>query len=97
MRSALTGLDARLLLYGHTHRPLDRVVDAVRLVNDGSVGLPLDGDPRPAYVLLDFDDGQCDVKIRRVVYEPEEVVDELERVGHPGRRWVRRILRRARI
>jgi len=93
----LGSVGARLLLYGHTHCPVDRVVGGVRLVNDGSVGLPLDGDPRPAYALLDFDGGGCDVTIRRVSYDLEVVVAELERVGHPARAWVGQSLREARI
>ena len=96
IRPHLAGLDTRLLLYGHTHRPVDRTVDSVRLVNAGSVGIPLDGDPRPAYALLDFEGDRCNVTIRRVEYDVEAVVAELERVEHPGRAWVGRILREAR-
>ena len=97
VRSHLAGLDARMLLYGHTHRPVDRVVDNMRLVNAGSVGLPLDGDPRPAYALLDFEGDRCVVTIRRVEYDMEAVVAELERVEHPVRAWMGRILREARV
>jgi predicted phosphodiesterase len=95
IRAHLSGLDACLLLYGHTHRPVDRTVDGFRLVNDGSVGLPLDGDPRPAYALLDFEGGQCAIAFRRVAYDVEAVVAELERVEHPARAWVTHMLRRA--
>ena len=91
----LVDLNARLLLYGHTHRPMDRTIDGVRLVNDGSVGLPLDGDPRPAYVLLEFSGDQCEVTIHRVTYEGEAVATELERVQHPSLAWVTHILRNA--
>jgi predicted phosphodiesterase len=97
VRPHLAGLDARLLLCGHTHRPMDRVVDSVRLVNDGSVGLPLDGDPRPAYALLDFEGDRCTVTIRRVAYDLEAVVAELERVVHPARAWASRVLRQANL
>jgi putative phosphoesterase len=97
IRPHLAGLEIRLLLYGHTHRPVDRTVDVIRLVNDGSVGLPLDGDPRPAYGLLDFEGGQCKVTIRRVAYDREAVIAELERVEHPAQEWMSRILRKARI
>ncbi len=97
IRPHLTSLDARLLLYGHIHRPVDRTVDDVRLVNDGSVGLPLDGDPRAAYGLLDFEGGRCTVTIHRVTYDVEAVIAELERVEYPARAWVGRILREARV
>jgi len=96
VRPHLAGLDARMMLYGHTHRPMDRMVDRIRLVNDGSVGLSLDGDPRPAYALLDFEGGECKVTIRRVAYDREAVLAELERVAHPAQAWVGRILREAR-
>jgi predicted phosphodiesterase len=41
---ALRGVDARLVVAGHTHQQDDRVVGAVRFVNAGSVGLPYEGD-----------------------------------------------------
>jgi predicted phosphodiesterase len=91
-----SGLDARLVLYGHTHRPVDRVVAGIRVINDGSVGMPLDGDPRPAYALLDFEGDRCDVTIHRMPYDRQAVIAELERVEHPGRRWVSGVLREAR-
>jgi predicted phosphodiesterase len=92
-----SGLEARLMLYGHTHRPVDRTVDGIRIVNDGSVGLPLDGDPRPAYALLDFEGGECDVTIHRVLYDREAVIAELERIEHPGKEWANGILREAQL
>ncbi|MBN1814778.1 MAG: metallophosphoesterase family protein, partial [Anaerolineae bacterium] len=99
MRDYFSDLDARLALYGHTHKPMDRMVDddgvRRRIVNDGSVGLPLDGDSRPAYALLDFEGSECAVTIRRVSYDREAVIAELERVDHPAKGWVGGILRRA--
>jgi predicted phosphodiesterase len=41
---ALAGVDAPLVVAGHTHQQDDRVVGAVRFVNAGSVGLPYEGD-----------------------------------------------------
>ncbi|MFZ1993983.1 MAG: metallophosphoesterase family protein, partial [Solirubrobacteraceae bacterium] len=41
---ALSGVDAPLVVAGHTHQQDDRVVDGVRFVNAGSVGLPYEGD-----------------------------------------------------
>ncbi|MCX7683274.1 MAG: metallophosphatase family protein [Anaerolineae bacterium] len=95
VRSFFSTLDARLVLYGHTHRPVERLVNGMRIVNDGSVGLPMDGDPRPAYLLLDIAGGECTVTLCRVAYEREKVVAELERVNHPAKEWVSGILRRA--
>jgi putative phosphoesterase len=41
---ALSGVDAGLVVAGHTHQQDDRVVAGVRFVNAGSVGLPYEGD-----------------------------------------------------
>jgi putative phosphoesterase len=41
---ALAGVDAGLVVAGHTHQQDDRVVGGVRFVNAGSVGLPYEGD-----------------------------------------------------
>ena len=40
----LAGIDAPLVVAGHTHQQDDRTVGAVRFVNAGSVGLPYEGD-----------------------------------------------------
>jgi predicted phosphodiesterase len=40
---ALSGIDARLVVGGHTHQPDDRIVGGTRFVNAGSVGMPYDG------------------------------------------------------
>jgi predicted phosphodiesterase len=93
VRPYLAGVSARVLLGGHTHYPADRMVDGVRLVNDGSAGLPFDGDNRPSYVLLDFEDGECRATLRRVAYDIEVVAEELERARHPMRQWLIHILR----
>ncbi len=41
---ALTGIDAALVVGGHTHQQDDRVVGSIRFINAGSVGLPYEGD-----------------------------------------------------
>jgi predicted phosphodiesterase len=41
---ALGGVDAALVVAGHTHQQDDRLVEGVRFVNAGSVGLPYEGD-----------------------------------------------------
>jgi predicted phosphodiesterase len=84
----LSGIDARLLLSGHTHRQLERLAGQVRVVNGGSVGLPLDGDQRAAYAILDFAGGDCQVAFHRVAYDVEEVIASLEELEHPALEWV---------
>ena len=58
----------QLLVFGHTHLAFAREARGVRLVNPGSVGMPLDGDPRAAYAVV-HDDGR--VEHRRVAYDHE--------------------------
>jgi putative phosphoesterase len=41
---ALAGVDAELVVAGHTHQQDDRVIGIVRFINAGSVGLPYEGD-----------------------------------------------------
>lgn len=42
--AALAGVEERLVVAGHTHQQDDRIVDGVRFINAGSVGLPYEGD-----------------------------------------------------
>jgi predicted phosphodiesterase len=50
----LAGVVERRVVFGHTHVQFRRGrADGVELVNPGSVGLPLDGDTRAAYALVD--------------------------------------------
>lgn len=48
---------ADVLVTGHTHVPLVRECGDHLLLNPGSVGRPLDGDPRAAYLVLDSEQG----------------------------------------
>jgi predicted phosphodiesterase len=41
---ALAEVDAALIVGGHTHQQDDRVVEGIRFLNAGSVGLPYEGD-----------------------------------------------------
>jgi diadenosine tetraphosphatase ApaH/serine/threonine PP2A family protein phosphatase len=63
----LAGVTERRVVFGHTHLQFRRArADGIELVNPGSVGLPLDGDARAAYALVD--DGGA-LEHRRVEYD----------------------------
>src|SRR5262249_33480988 len=72
------GERCRLAFSGHTHRPLIRPIPGLTIVNVGSVGLSLDGDPRAAYALAERDPdappGRWRVEIRRVPYDLDSAV-----------------------
>lgn len=53
IRGALPS-DIALFVTAHTHRPLERVIDAIPILNVGSVGSPFDGDSRGSYALLEL-------------------------------------------
>jgi hypothetical protein len=40
LRQVFEGVDSRLVICGHTHMQFDRVIDGIRVVNAGSVGMP---------------------------------------------------------
>ncbi len=88
LRTYLRGNEPRVLLCGHTHRPLSREIDGIHILNVGSVGLPLDGDQRAAYLLLDVRGKRYNFHLHRVQYEVQVVIDQLEALGHPARQWV---------
>jgi predicted phosphodiesterase len=63
----LDGVTERRLVFGHTHLPFARQsAGGIELVNPGSVGIPLDGDTRAAYALVQ-ENGE--LEHRRVEYD----------------------------
>ena len=71
----LMGVEAERVVFGHTHLQFMRSgPGGIELVNPGSVGIPLDGDRRAAYAILD-DDGA--VELRRVEYDWETAAREV--------------------
>jgi putative phosphoesterase len=96
LAQTLAGVDARLVVCGHTHHQMGRwLEDKIWVVNSGSVGLPLDGDQRSAYVVLEFDGGDCWATFHRVDYDVDGVIATLEEVKHPAIEWVGTRLRLA--
>lgn len=71
------------MIVGHTHVPLDRTIDQVRLVNLGSVSNPMRSRLEASYALLEADSAAYEVQMRYVDYDRQEVINELQRVKHP--------------
>jgi diadenosine tetraphosphatase ApaH/serine/threonine PP2A family protein phosphatase len=63
---------------GGTETPL---AGARRLLNPGSVGQPRDGDPRAAWLLLDYDSGVA--QFRRTTYDIAQTQAEIAETGLP--------------
>jgi putative phosphoesterase len=90
----MTGVRADLLLFGHTHDPLDRSVGAVRLINPGAVGYPRGQTGTARYALVAWD-GHWRVEFRLVHYDVEETIARLLAARRPYRLWIAETLRRA--
>jgi predicted phosphodiesterase len=89
----LAGVGERRIVFGHTHLQFRRVrSDGVELINPGSVGMPLDGDSRAAYALIDDDDA---IELRRVGYDNVAVADAMHENFEPEP-WVTRTVERLR-
>jgi putative phosphoesterase len=69
VREFLAGVDARAVVTAHIHVSYDRVVDGVRLLSPGSVGLPYEGERGARWALLG-----PDVDLRRTEYDVEAAV-----------------------
>jgi predicted phosphodiesterase len=63
--AALAGVEAKLVVAGHTHQQDDRMVDGVRFVNAGSIGLPYEGDGDARWLWIE--DGVPE--LRRTAYD----------------------------
>ena len=65
---ALSGVDADVVVCGHTHVHFDRRVDGIRLVNSGSVGMPYEDEPGAYWTLLG-----PEVEFRRTQFEQGDI------------------------
>jgi putative phosphoesterase len=87
------GLDARLVVYGHIHRPYMRPVGGFVVANTGSVGLPYDGDLRASYLLID----KLVPAVRRVEYDLDRAASDGLASGFPFASWLAEVVREARF
>ena len=82
--------EAKTVVYGHIHRPYVRGVRGLTVANSGSVGSPLDGDPRASYLLV----AAGEVAVVRVEYDIEREASLLLRSGYPDARRLTETRRR---
>jgi predicted phosphodiesterase len=77
---ALEGVDAEVVVCGHTHVQHERrVANRPRLVNAGSVGLPYEGRPGAFWALLG-----AGVAFRRTSYDVEPAIESAIASGFPS-------------
>jgi putative phosphoesterase len=70
---------ADVIITGHTHMQMRRDVDGVTFANPGSIGRPVDGDPKAEYAVLSFN--PLTIEFRRVNYDVEAAADEMRKKG----------------
>jgi predicted phosphodiesterase len=93
LRALLAQAKAELVIVGHTHVPLDRAVDGVRVFNLGSVSNPMTSNLDASYALLEADTTGYAIHRRYVAYDRQAVIDELQRVKHPTADFIAKFMR----
>jgi len=72
------GLQAPLVICGHTHMQFDRTIGGVRVVHAGSVGMPF-GEPGAYWLLLG-----PDVQLRHTFYDLTRAAERTRRTTYPS-------------
>jgi len=84
LKKKLAGTRLDILVCGHTHIPFVRRLAGALVVNCGSVGQPVDGDPRPAYALVKIEQGKPpSARIIRFDYAKAGLLRAIERSSLP--------------
>ncbi|HPQ39796.1 MAG TPA: metallophosphoesterase family protein [bacterium] len=90
-REALKSMTAEpfpeILVVGHTHVPFVKTIDGCMIVNGGSAGQPVDGDPRPMFAQITVtENAPPAAAIIRFQYPMDELLRGLHASGLP--RWL---------
>jgi putative phosphoesterase len=64
--SRFEGIEADLVILGHTHRPMVKKIGKLLILNPGSCGQPRDGNPDPSFAI--FDTKTKEILIKRKNY-----------------------------
>jgi diadenosine tetraphosphatase ApaH/serine/threonine PP2A family protein phosphatase len=78
----IEGVGADVVVFGHTHVPMKRMVMGKLIVNPGSVGQPRDRDPRASYAVLTIGK-DVEVSHSRVDYDIERTAAKMRAAGLP--------------
>ena len=79
------GLEADVLVCGHTHLPYHRVLGSGRQVfNAGSGGKPKDNNAQAGYLILTAEAGKLQVEFVRVPYDVERAAQAIEATDMPN-------------
>jgi predicted phosphodiesterase len=76
--------DARVVGCGHTHLAEIRDYGWRVIVNGGSAGYALDGDPTAGWAIIDIADGVVTAELKRAEFDAVATADEISARGLPG-------------
>jgi predicted phosphodiesterase len=71
------GVNANVVVCGHTHMQFDRMIGKIRVVNAGSVGMPF-GEPGAYWLLLDRE-----IQLRHTVYDLALAAERIRATNYP--------------
>ena len=81
----LEGVDADVVLCGHTHLPCGyQTTKGQTVVNAGSVGRPFTEKPKSCYLVITIENGKCLFEHRLVDYDREKASEILKNRGFAG-------------
>jgi putative phosphoesterase len=79
LRPVFDGIDAPIVVCGHTHMQFDRMVGSIRILNAGSVGMPFQ-EPGAYWLQLGPD---AQVRLRRTSYDLARAADLIRGTTYP--------------
>lgn len=80
LASVFEGIDADVVVCGHTHMQFDRMVGNIRVLNAGSVGMPF-GEPGAYWLSLG-----PEIRLRRTPYDIEGAAERIRSTSYPQAR-----------
>lgn len=87
---ALLDRSGRLAIAAHTHTMMDRTLGNWRVINVGSVGMSFTDIHYAEWGLVTFENGEAHVDFRRVSYDMQALIADIEAVGYPHPDWLLR-------
>ncbi len=73
---------ADVILLGHTHVPLEQVIQGKLVINPGAVGQPRDRNPKASYKLLELGE-DIEITQKRVSYDVDETEKKIKEAELP--------------
>lgn len=97
LRELLAPAKADLVIVGHTHFPLERCVDGVRVLNLGSVSNPITPRLQASYALLEADTNGYQLQLHFVDYDRQAVIEAIQQISHPAAPFLTQFMRGEKI